>query len=58
MTLIDQYIYSLLSQFFWPFCRIGAFLMVVPIFGARLIPMKIRLLLTIAITLMIAPQLT
>ena len=58
MTLTDQYIFSLLSQFFWPFCRIGAFLMVVPIFGARLIPIKIRLLLTIALTVMIAPQLT
>ena len=44
-----------LSTFVWPFVRVGAFLMVMPIVGGSFVPMKVRLLLAIALTIVIAP---
>ncbi len=45
------------GQFLWPLVRIGAFFMVVPIIGAQLVPPRVRLLLALLLTMMIAPQL-
>jgi flagellar biosynthetic protein FliR len=42
-------------QYFWPFVRIGAFLMVAPIVGARFVPPRFRIVLAGAITLLVAP---
>ncbi len=44
-----------LSTFVWPFVRVGAFLMVMPIVGGSFVPTKVRLLLAIALTIVIAP---
>jgi flagellar biosynthetic protein FliR len=44
-----------LSTFVWPFVRIGAFLMVMPIIGGSFVPAKVRLLLAIVLTIVIAP---
>lgn len=44
-----------LSIYIWPFVRIGAFLMVMPLVGGHFVPMKARLLLAIALTIAIAP---
>jgi flagellar biosynthetic protein FliR len=44
-----------LLQYFWPFVRIGACLMVAPIFGAVFVPPRFRLVLAGAITLLVAP---
>ena len=44
-----------LSTFVWPFVRVGAFLMVMPIVGGSLVPTKVRLLLAITLTIVIAP---
>lgn len=44
-----------LSTFIWPFVRIGAFLMVMPLVGGSFVPLRIRLLLAIALTIVIAP---
>jgi flagellar biosynthesis protein FliR len=46
---------SLLAQYLWPFVRIGACLMVAPIFGAVFVPPRMRLVLAGAITLLVAP---
>lgn len=46
-----------ISRYFWPFCRVGAFLMVVPIIGTRLVPMRIRLGLSLLVTMIIVPLL-
>jgi flagellar biosynthetic protein FliR len=42
---------------FWPFVRIGACMMSAPVFGARYVPARLRLVLAGAITLAVAPVL-
>ena len=49
---------AFLAQYFWPFTRIGAGLMVAPGFGARFVPPRLRIVLAIALTLLVAPSLT
>lgn len=44
-----------LAQYLWPFIRIGACFMMVPIFGANFVPARVRLFLAGAITLIVAP---
>ncbi len=46
------------AQFLWPFLRIGACVMVAPIFGANFVPPRYRIALAGAITLLVAPLLT
>jgi len=41
----------------WPFFRIAGVLMVAPVFGARLVPMRIRLALAVAATFVMSPLL-
>jgi flagellar biosynthesis protein FliR len=47
-----------LAQYFWPFVRIGACLMVAPAFGAQFIPPRFRIILAGALTLLVAPSLS
>ena len=44
-----------LAIYIWPFVRIGAFLMVMPLIGGSFTPVRVRLLLAIALTMIIAP---
>ena len=44
-----------LAAHFWPFVRIGAFLMVMPLVGGSFVPAKVRLLLAVVLTAVIAP---
>lgn len=44
-----------LGQGFWPFVRIGACLMVAPMFGATYVPPRIRIVLALALTIMVLP---
>ena len=48
--IVDQ-----LATYIWPFVRIGAFLMVMPVVGGSFVPVKVRLLLAMALTGVIAP---
>ena len=41
--------------YIWPFVRIGAFLMVMPLIGGSFVPAKVRLLLAVVLTAVIAP---
>ena len=43
------------AQGFFPFARIGACLMVAPMFGARFVPTRTRIILAIAITALVVP---
>ncbi|HKJ22640.1 MAG TPA: flagellar biosynthetic protein FliR [Gammaproteobacteria bacterium] len=49
-------IMSLLGAYVWPFTRIGAMVSVAPILGTHSVPMRIRLGLAIALTMVIAPM--
>lgn len=58
MTFSTAEIVSYIGGYFWPFVRIGAMLMVVPIFGAqKIVPVRIRLGLALALTWIVAPML-
>jgi len=46
-----------LGALFWPFVRIGACLMMAPVFGASYVPRRLRIGLAAAVTLAIAPLL-
>ena len=44
------------AQGFFPFARIGACLMVAPVFGARFVPPRTRIILAVAVTALVAPM--
>jgi flagellar biosynthetic protein FliR len=44
-----------LGNFMWPFMRVGGFLMASPVIGTQLVPKRVRLILAILITLIVAP---
>jgi flagellar biosynthetic protein FliR len=44
------------AQGFFPFVRIGSCLMVAPVFGARFVPPRTRIILAVAITALVAPM--
>ena len=48
---------SWIGSFMWPFFRIGALLMVAPLTGATYVPVRVRLMLAMAITLVVVPLL-
>ncbi|MEP7311696.1 MAG: flagellar biosynthetic protein FliR [Pseudomonadota bacterium] len=45
------------ALYLWPFVRIGACVMVAPVFGAAFVPARMRIVLAAAITLLVAPLL-
>lgn len=47
-----------LSSYLWPFVRISAFMMIMPIVGGAFVPKQVRLLLALVLTILIAPVLT
>ena len=57
MHLTDTQIIAWISSYFLPFVRIAAALSVAPVFSARLVPARVRLLLAFGLTLVIAPLL-
>jgi flagellar biosynthetic protein FliR len=57
MTLTTGQIEAWMAAWLWPFLRIGACLMVAPIFGTRFVPARFRIVLAAAITLIVAPLL-
>lgn len=46
-----------IGALFWPFVRIGACLMVAPVFGASYVPKRLRIVFAIAVTIPLAPLL-
>jgi len=57
MHFTDTQIIGWISSYLLPFVRIAAALAVAPIFSARLVPARIRLLLALGLTIVIAPLL-
>jgi flagellar biosynthetic protein FliR len=55
VTLTSGQLEAWLAQYLWPFVRIGACLMVAPVFGTGAVPPRIRLVLAGAVTLLAAP---
>ena len=44
-----------MTTYVWPFVRVGAFLMVMPLIGGSFVPMRVRLLLAVVLTVVLAP---
>lgn len=57
LQLTDTQISTWVAAFMLPLFRIGALLMVMPVFGTSLVPKRIRLYFALAITLVLAPSL-
>jgi len=55
VNFTDDQIVALVTSYFWPFIRIAAFIAVVPVFGARIVPTRIRMLIAISLTIVIVP---
>src|SRR6185295_16236102 len=57
ISLTSGQIEGWVAQAFFPFVRIGACLMVAPLFGARFVPARSRLVLSVALTALVVPLL-
>jgi len=57
LALTTEQIAIWLGSFFWPFVRIGSMMMAAPVFGARMLPVRIRIVMAIAISALTAPLL-
>ncbi len=57
LTLSVEQLAVWLGGFFWPFVRISAMMLAAPVFGARMMPVRIRIIMALAISLLAAPLL-
>lgn len=57
IQIAEPQIQAWLALYFWPFVRIAAFFTVAPVFGARFVPARIRIVLAAAVTVLAAPLL-
>ena len=55
MTLEIATIVELLAAYIWPFIRISTFVVALPAIGGAFVPRRIRALLAIVLTLLLAP---
>lgn len=55
-TAFEAFLATELGRYVWPFFRIAGLLMVAPVFGSRLVPLRIRLGLSLAVTLAVGPM--
>jgi len=57
MTFSSAEITAWIGSLLWPFFRIGAMVFSAPITGSQTVPMRVKLFITLALTIVIAPQL-
>ena len=57
MTVTDAMLAGWLQQYFWPFLRIGALILSAPLFNARAVSPRIRLMFALVLTALMAPLL-
>ena len=57
LTITAGQLEAWMGLYLWPFFRIGACLMVAPIFGAAFVPPRMRLVIAGALTILVAPML-
>jgi len=55
MHFSSAQIVAWVGDFLWPFLRIGMMLTVMPIFGGRLVPARVRAVLALAVTIVLLP---
>jgi len=57
MVITGSELTSLIGAFLWPLFRIGAMVMAAPVFGARYVPTRVRLVVALAVTALVVPLL-
>lgn len=57
MEFSSAQIATWVGSFMWPFIRVGAMFMAMPVIGTQSVPVRVRLAITLAVTVVIAPQL-
>jgi flagellar biosynthetic protein FliR len=57
LEVIEALLGNVLTLSVWPFFRIAGVIMVAPVFGARLVPPRVRIALAVAFTVVMAPVL-
>jgi flagellar biosynthetic protein FliR len=57
ITITAAQLQAWLAMYIWPFARIAACMTAAPVFGARFVPARIRIVLALAITVLTAPLL-
>lgn len=57
MDLSVEQLLQWMNAYLWPMTRIGGIFMLLPVLGSHFIPKKVRLLMTVMITIVIAPTL-
>jgi len=57
MVISGSELTAIVGSFLWPLFRISAFVMTAPIFGAKTVPSKIKLMVSLALTMAIVPLL-
>jgi flagellar biosynthetic protein FliR len=57
MVLTSTEITSWIGSYLWPMFRIAALVASAPIFGVRFIPVRVKLVLAVALTILVAPTL-
>jgi flagellar biosynthesis protein FliR len=57
LIITEQQLNQFIGQYLWPMLRIGAFYMAAPIVGARTVPARLRIILTLFTAILIAPVL-
>lgn len=57
MELQLQDIFAVLESFLWPFLRLSAMLFAAPVLGARTVPVRIRIVLGVVLTILLQPVL-
>ncbi|MEO1573734.1 MAG: flagellar biosynthetic protein FliR [Pseudomonadota bacterium] len=57
MTVSLGSIEQMFAVYFWPFVRIGALLMVAPVFSASMVAPRVRILIALGLTMILAPLL-
>ena len=55
--VLDETFIRILQSWLWPFFRIAGLFMTAPVIGTRSVPLRIRLILAIAVTMVIVPVL-
>ena len=55
MIALPEYLIEMVIDFLLPFFRVASFIMVVPIFGNQFVPIRIKLLLSLLVSVLIYP---
>lgn len=57
MSFTEEQLLGYLSAFIWPFFRISSMFVSIPVFSVRSVPARLRVMLSLLITLVVAPTL-